>query len=104
MEARTDGMDPAELKGLKTAFVAQINSFIARKKCLLNRGASRDELLAGTGGADTDAFSRNQAHLSNQELMQYGRDKMKATDESAEVSNPPLTLTFTMSPQRKFNT
>jgi len=88
LEARADGVDAAEIKTKKQDFVTQINSYIGRKKRVLDENAHRDELLKGAQGtsSDPDAFSRNQENMSNQELMQYGRDKVKLTDDSIERS------------------
>mmetsp|Transcript_4611 Transcript_4611/g.8739 ORF Transcript_4611/g.8739 Transcript_4611/m.8739 type:complete len:257 (+) Transcript_4611:361-1131(+) len=79
-EARTDGISPLNIKSRKAVFLGEFNTFLALKKSSQQEISRKAELLSGA--VDTTSGEQQQESMTTQELMQYGRDKIVATDES----------------------
>lgn len=85
-EARTDNVPPNELRERKNALVSELNKFVAKKKAAQSTleykqdsGASGSlAMMAETG----DASTAGTEGMSTLELMEFGRGKIKETDES----------------------
>mmetsp|Transcript_39864 Transcript_39864/g.55386 ORF Transcript_39864/g.55386 Transcript_39864/m.55386 type:complete len:247 (+) Transcript_39864:129-869(+) len=85
-EARMDGMAPDVVKRRKDEFVGELNTSLALKKGLVNDLSRKRELLLGARSGETNSTEHNLESKNTQELMQYGRSKIVATDESAQRS------------------
>lgn len=86
-EARTDGMSATDLRMRKAGMVEELNALLAIKKGMTHVDARKSELLTGaTSTSSGDQHARNQESMSMNELMQHGRERMNATEQSAQRS------------------